>query len=473
MEPRLVQEGPRYASGLQSDGAKFVLNATETTERSSLLDDFDYALLLVSMEDIYTGYENLHALRCLVKDEYWGVRQRLCIVITKCDLLSQRPFDEAAYVARQPQETIFYHAIDSVSVSALNGVGMAEMCTRISNAIYPNTSISLSSCFHAVCDRMTTLALDLICSIFALPMPKDINKDTPDTLDIPNDEFADHLKNQPEAVAYNRELIQYAKEHIWEAGAFGANSAPTWKIAPNLICKTLPMFERQNASFVRRNTNIPVPQPRYPHLEYTYVTDFIPGQMLHACWDNLGFFKQFRVACTLRKYVNILRTLTRETPGAVDGGHVSNYIFEFDPAFQGPFKNAKIFRKWCEYLATVGWHGDYTQDKCESPPTFPESCDWGLNFTHGDLSLLNLILTENNILWVIDWEHSGFYPRWTELAGMARYRKVPQSWKRWWPFICGGSYAGFEIPLGYMKSCATMTWSLEPRSDFFPPGVED
>ncbi|KIM39116.1 hypothetical protein M413DRAFT_29675 [Hebeloma cylindrosporum] len=63
-------------------------------------------------------------------------------------------------------------------------------------------------------------------------------------------------------------------------------------------------------------------------------------------------------------------------------------------------------------------------------PQFPDHEEWPLVFTHGDLSLSNIMLSDDGTLWIVDWADSGFYPPWMEALGVYRYENHPQSWKR-------------------------------------------
>jgi aminoglycoside phosphotransferase (APT) family kinase protein len=49
------------------------------------------------------------------------------------------------------------------------------------------------------------------------------------------------------------------------------------------------------------------------------------------------------------------------------------------------------------------------------PPTIP------FTFTHGDLTYVNIIVENDNLVGIIDWEASGYFPVWWEFtcAGIA------------------------------------------------------
>jgi hypothetical protein len=57
-----------------------------------------------------------------------------------------------------------------------------------------------------------------------------------------------------------------------------------------------------------------------------------------------------------------------------------------------------------------------------------------------------MILSPNGHLWVIDWEDSGFYPRFFERLGMDRYvDDMPESWNRMRDFMVGSFPAASDF----------------------------
>lgn len=227
------------------------------------------------------------------------------------------------------------------------------------------------------------------------------------------------------------------------------------RITPRLLAKLSPESERANTNFVRAMTRIPVPQLRYPHLASSMwiVQDYIEGKMLFERWDTLSYFMQFRVACTLRGYISQLRRLRRSYPGTVDTGHTGGVIF--NDVQIGPVESADKFRALCESSAYSSWakaaryrlHCNEAQ--LIEPPPYMKN-DWTLVFTHGDLNPTNLLLSNDGVLWVIDWQTSGFYPIWMELVGLSWSDRWSRSWQRYYPFMAGR----------YHRSVGFWSWAL-------------
>jgi len=309
--------------------------------------------------------------------------------------------------------------------------------THRTSPSYPCVAVKWARrCFLA----LTSSSLDAAAALFALPVPRDVNPDTPDTENFDNDAI--------------HELLQAPIARAWDAlpwpSLFTISLGPAaHKITPNLIVKNgRDKDERDNMIFVRQHTRIPVPQPRHRHLTRHLVMDFIEGQTLFDCWDNLGFLMQIRIACTLRTYISQLRLLRRDVPGTVATCTVGGVLFNDQRL--GPFPSSTELRRYCEFGAYHGWAsatvGCISQGlHSETLPPPPLGGHWPLCFVHGDLNLRNLILSQDRVLWIIDWAESGFLPPWLETIAIKNDPDAPTSWKRFRWFVAGSwpSYEAF------------------------------
>ncbi len=243
------------------------------------------------------------------------------------------------------------------------------------------------------------------------------------------------LSQSPECLAHNAHLASFYPRN--EFNNFNP-SCPVFRFTPSLIAKILKPLEYANTTYARSRLNIPIPQPRHPHLTRSFVTDFIRGKPLNQCWDSLGIYMQFRIACTLRTYVLQMRRLTQATPGSPNGGHVHGFVFS-NGLYSGPFASASSFQRYIHEVTYAGWLSKWRssiralQDGREPrpQPKQPIFLDGdALVFTHADISPSNLILSGDGVLWMIDWATCGFYPKWIEALSMYRYdaERSPKGW---------------------------------------------
>lgn len=226
------------------------------------------------------------------------------------------------------------------------------------------------------------------------------------------------------------------------------------RISHSLLAKRAEPSERTSMDYVQKHTTIPIPRIHRPDMG-TLLMDLIDGDMLYECWDRLSMFTQFRVACTLRLYVKQLRSLRRETVGAVDAGYVGGILFGED--LYGPYNSLQHFRWFCEYVSYVGWRtvAMMERDQGRQPRPLPRSdFDWTPVFTHGDLNPSNMLYDRQGTLWILDWDFAGFYPACLESVTMwhmganVHPEDTPSSWSRYRKFI-GGSTTDDEERFWY------------------------
>lgn len=253
-----------------------------------------------------------------------------------------------------------------------------------------------------------------------------------------DDSTVDELTKTPEARAWDAALVKDINPSA---------TSTCHKITPHLVVKAALGDEFSAMAYVRSNTRIPVPQPRYPHLRKWLVMDFIEGTMLLKCWESQSLWMKLRIACTLRGYIKQLRRLKGTRPGSVSDGFIEYHTL-FDDQQLGPFTSARRFQVWSERIAHSGWvrcvqwRRSDNVEWDEAPYPIMGGDQWSLVFTHGDLNLSNIILSKDNVLWIVDWASGGFFPPWLETVGV-KYSEPPVSFARFVPFIYG-SYPEYE-----------------------------
>lgn len=202
-------------------------------------------------------------------------------------------------------------------------------------------------------------------------------------------------------------------------------------------------MDHLSTEFVRQRTTIPVPTFRRVFLhshpidgEVTYIVmERIRGRTLSACWNDLGFIAKIRVAWTLRGYVSQLHRIRRTTPGPVahEMGCVG-YFFGEHP--EGPFDSYAAMNDWFNHKLKVSIRLD------KAPPDTPPFTErWPLVLTHGDLNMGNIMISNDGIIYLIDWESTGFYPQSFEYVTMHHLPDLPHLWYRLIPFITRESAA--------------------------------
>ncbi|KAF7771714.1 hypothetical protein Agabi119p4_6025 [Agaricus bisporus var. burnettii] len=181
------------------------------------------------------------------------------------------------------------------------------------------------------------------------------------------------------------------------------------RIASDVVVKAGAIRESEwiTMILVHETTTVLVPAVRrvlHVNERKGFVMDYIPGQTVNQCWHNLGLWQRFSLFWTLRSYIKQLRRVS--IPGKPRSEHVPGPIGHepqlclggmFSPDYgAGPFASYDALKSWFRWKLHVN----------------------------------------QSRIWMIDWEHSGFYPQWFEYIGMYNNCWVDQLGK-WHDWIVG------------------------------------
>ncbi|KAJ3500362.1 hypothetical protein NLJ89_g9832 [Agrocybe chaxingu] len=96
---------------------------------------------------------------------------------------------------------------------------------------------------------------------------------------------------------------------------------------------------------------------------------------------------------------------------------------------------------WLQHCAglmdEMGENGNYDPTALPATPPFPGNGDERLVFVHGDLSPSNILLSDDGVLWLIDWADAGYYPEWMEAVAAWQYGGHSRSWRCLLWFVVG------------------------------------
>ncbi|KAI4648507.1 uncharacterized protein J4E79_010129 [Alternaria viburni] len=229
-------------------------------------------------------------------------------------------------------------------------------------------------------------------------------------------------------LAPGHELITPEQFHASNPENLGVNLAKT---SPKIAVKWghhVSLIEAKNMLYVAENTSIPVPRlyaayaygPIDRSLDdhatfydvYIFV-EFIEGEDLGKSWDKHTSTEKQAISADLKKYMDELRSLPPANYiGSVDEGPVIDNMLEWSTSCRGPFKSIEDFN------ATI-IEAFITKSKPQIGPYargMLNAHKHGIVFTHGDLRPDNIIVKDGRVAAIIDWELSGWYPEYWELA---------------------------------------------------------
>lgn len=234
-------------------------------------------------------------------------------------------------------------------------------------------------------------------------------------------------------------------------------------LAANVVAKVSTMGARNAPEaaamrVVRQQTSIPVPEVyRYfVHGFRSYlVMEYVQGECLDQCWEDLSNWEKVQIGLILRNYVRQMRRIrTPQIDAQIPGPIIDDLSHPAEceiPALgeypAGPFSSYAHFRDWMngrlrvsQQMAKCRYDGQMFDD---SEP---------LVFTHGDLFLRNIIIGDDRRLWLIDFGCAGVYPRWFEVYGMLERTFLypqPTLWT-WTRKFAAGPYDEQER---YIRAC--------------------
>jgi len=212
---------------------------------------------------------------------------------------------------------------------------------------------------------------------------------------------------------------------------YGNIGPRTIRIGPRTIIKwgiNVDLAEADTMRFVAEHTSVPVPKvfDAWTHGKVTVIKmRYIKGRLAWSAWDRLTSVQQASVCSELEGYVKQLRSLSPPSPcqvSAIHGGPCRDHRFGSVPI--GPFRDHDTFHSFLRQDADLLSF----QSRYPDVLALHSGCFVSM-FTHGDLTLWNVVVRKGKIAAIIDWECSGWRPDYWEYT-KAHYNPqgTPQQW---------------------------------------------
>lgn len=184
--------------------------------------------------------------------------------------------------------------------------------------------------------------------------------------------------------------------------------------------------EGENMLFVLQTTRIRIPTvyALFEHDGAGYIImERVRGETLDSCWNELNDEVKANVTGQLKRYFDELRRV--EPPGYYGGiweQQVLDPCLSHRPSWGSEERMVKPMQteeEWVEkMLEVLQYTGpkprDDLRDKWLPYCQLVLMKKWWPVFTHGDIHSGNIILGEDGVVTVIDWEFSGWCPAWWE-----------------------------------------------------------
>jgi len=163
--------------------------------------------------------------------------------------------------------------------------------------------------------------------------------------------------------------------------------------------------------------------------------DFIEGRTLEEVWPDISVEEKQDICQQLQGILKAMRSFQPETGtiGSCSGGKVRDCrrISEY---ISGPFPDEEAFNNAFFDLVTT------TPTTIRTALARRLRTDHRVVFTHGDLTQHNIIIRNNKIVGLIDWEYAGWYPEYWEYVKFFERHSKNKDWKDYAKYIFPQSY---------------------------------
>ncbi|MCJ1396753.1 hypothetical protein MMC18_009645 [Xylographa bjoerkii] len=219
------------------------------------------------------------------------------------------------------------------------------------------------------------------------------------------------------------------------------------------------LAEANTLRFIAKHTSIPVPKVHhaFTHRGKTYILmERICGKTIAKRWHSLSDTSKASIFKQLKRMIEELRSIPSKTTGvcSLDGGPIHDCRLPQTSSW-GPFNTVYDFH--------LALRNDVTFKSLEaqthslpSPAAisdmqelvaFHESVICPPVLTHGDLSSFNILLRDNTVVGIIDWETAGWLPYYWEYT--TAWHANPQN--LFWQKEVGNFLDSYEAELGMEK----------------------
>jgi hypothetical protein len=147
-----------------------------------------------------------------------------------------------------------------------------------------------------------------------------------------------------------------------------------------------------------------------------------------------------KLAVQLRRFIGLLRSVPSSTAGSVATGECRSFWLDDRyslPARSSPEVITSFITFWVGFVSIRQAMKAAAQGSFHPQGYIPPTAKTFV-FTHHDLAPRNLLLDSSDQLWLLDWDHAGWYPSYFEYASMQNFF-IPQGWDwlsrvRWYLF---------------------------------------
>ncbi|KAF2191893.1 hypothetical protein K469DRAFT_718953 [Zopfia rhizophila CBS 207.26] len=194
---------------------------------------------------------------------------------------------------------------------------------------------------------------------------------------------------------------------------YGADVRGVWSLGSDFILKERPAdpptFEVMNTNYLKTRTTIPIPGVAKDWTDgrkrHFILMDRIEGEDLQSAWPNLSQDAKVRIAEQTAACIQQLRKLQSGKMASLGEASIySGWLFlQGSGTPHGPFGSDEEL--WQSLLVKPEKLPEKARNAFRKrlPPRTPYT------FTHGDLTTVNIIVKDDNLAAIVDWESAGYF----------------------------------------------------------------
>ncbi|KAL4755813.1 kinase-like protein, partial [Aspergillus foveolatus] len=250
---------------------------------------------------------------------------------------------------------------------------------------------------------------------FVDPASRAVNRTFPldgvDLLSLPDESLATLLDSAPALYDFGQTtVVRLSKDLVMKGGG---NVLPCEAEALRIVASKPGI----RAPRVHRSFQLTDDSKYFGTMGYI-VMDYIHGQPLDTCWEDLGDEQKSDVSKQVAEMIMEMQCIKLPKPGPIQGGPCRGRFFTHYSA--GPFNNESEFEDWFNHKL------DICQKFNKAPQDTPRFKFTEFVLTHQDVSPRNLILDQHGQAWLVDWADAGAYPPAFETAALSSQQSFPE-----------------------------------------------
>jgi hypothetical protein len=191
------------------------------------------------------------------------------------------------------------------------------------------------------------------------------------------------------------------------------------------------LSEASAMRFIAAHTSIPVPKVlcAFTRHSWTYIVmERVDGDMIGRGWVNRSPESKMKILSQVKRMIDEMRRIpvVHANIANVDGGSLYDGRVAGTSLRFGPFHTAQEFHK--HLRRGMEFHHNLHPEIKELIVQHEEPY-LSLNFTHGDLSSLNILARKDEVVAIVDWETAGWYPSYWEYTTACQVNPQNPFWR--------------------------------------------